>query len=254
MNIVDASGFINSRSLNAPMKLFLKSFYLINTTQEFSIPLFEKENIILATGKFRIVEYINEKNEKLSALKIILSNIVHLGIEPDDLPKFSALVNMIAIVKEPPLINDDDGFMTVVMSNYIDQDQSETKIKCYYLATAPHLTRLTPAIKKNSILYINETEDSDSSSKAISFAEKIAAKFDNKHVTKNKSLVINLPVTKSPSKTEPYTQINTNKKSPVTKSFKTKPSSTPKLYTQTRSKHKLTDLAKNMLNNSNETN
>ncbi|CAG8799433.1 5304_t:CDS:2 [Dentiscutata erythropus] len=186
MNVVDASGFMNSRSLNTPMKLFLKGFYPVNATQEFSIPSFEKEDIILATGKFRIVEYINEKNEKLSALKIILSNIVHLDIEPDDLPKFSALVNIIAMVKEPPLINDDDGFMTV------------------------------------------KTEDSDSSSKAISFAEKIAAKFDNKHVTKNKSPVINSPIT---SKTEPYTQINTNKKSLVTKSFKTKPSSTPKPYT-----------------------
>ncbi|CAG8467298.1 19690_t:CDS:2, partial [Gigaspora rosea] len=63
-----------------------------------------------------------------------------------------------------------------------------------------------------------KTGDSDSSIKAISFAEKIAAKFDNKHITK--------------------------KQITMTKPFKTKPSSTTKPYTRTRSKYKLTDLAK----------
>lgn len=41
----------------------LKGFYPVNATQEFSIPSFEKEDIILATRKFRTIEYMNEKKE-----------------------------------------------------------------------------------------------------------------------------------------------------------------------------------------------
>lgn len=68
--IADASGFMKSRSSNSPLKIFLKGFYSQNSTQKYSLPPFEKENVILATGKFRVVEYINEKNENLSALKV----------------------------------------------------------------------------------------------------------------------------------------------------------------------------------------
>ncbi|CAG8826775.1 20569_t:CDS:1, partial [Gigaspora rosea] len=60
---------------------------------------------------------------------IILSDIVHLDFEPDNLPKFPVLVNMIVMAKESPLINGEDAFMTVVLSDYIDQIQIDDDIK-----------------------------------------------------------------------------------------------------------------------------
>lgn len=218
---------------------------------------------------------------------------------------------MIALVQEPPRIDGEDAFMTVVVTDHIDQDQCDTEIKCHYLASAPHLIRITPAIKKNSILYINgefflynnesyvhaksitfsghlkssisvdasskipwDDEISDGSSRTVSFAETIAAKFDIKHPKNKNSPLVTPPVTNliaepfaqansdgepstvnqcatnSSSAAESHKRINSNKKSSVIKAPKTKPSPA-KPYTQTRNRRKLTDLAKDMLNNPN---
>ncbi|CAG8792372.1 24173_t:CDS:1, partial [Cetraspora pellucida] len=119
-----------------------------------------------------------------------------------------------------------------------------------------------------------DDEISDESSKTVSFAETIAAKFDIKHL-KNKNLlmitppVINLiaePFIQANPDREPSTinqyatnffltaeshkRIDSNKKSSVIKVPKTKLSSA-KPYTQTRNQCKLTDLAKDMLINLN---
>ncbi|CAG8666395.1 11379_t:CDS:1, partial [Scutellospora calospora] len=69
LQIVDASGLINSRSLNIPQKVFLKAFYLQDASCEFGLITFEKDDVILATGKFCVIEYVNEDDEKLPALK-----------------------------------------------------------------------------------------------------------------------------------------------------------------------------------------
>ncbi|CAG8686788.1 13960_t:CDS:2, partial [Cetraspora pellucida] len=107
-HVVDASGIMNSRSLNLPQKVFLKGFYPQNIFQEFSLSAFEKEDVILATSKFRIIECINENDEKIPALKILLNDLVRFNIDPSDIPKFPIMINMTAVVQEPSITKNDD--------------------------------------------------------------------------------------------------------------------------------------------------
>ncbi|CAG8592068.1 1248_t:CDS:2, partial [Scutellospora calospora] len=72
-------------------------FYPQNMIKEFGLLPFKKGDMILATRKFYMVEYLNEK-------------------EPNNLLKFPALISIIAMVQEPPNINGEDAFMTV---NYV---------------------------------------------------------------------------------------------------------------------------------------
>ncbi|CAG8810652.1 16647_t:CDS:1, partial [Gigaspora rosea] len=60
---------IRSRSLNSPLKIFLKGFYPQDTSKELNLPSYDIENVVIVTGKFRSIEYINEKDEKASTLK-----------------------------------------------------------------------------------------------------------------------------------------------------------------------------------------
>ncbi|RIB04469.1 hypothetical protein C2G38_2222288 [Gigaspora rosea] len=124
------------------------------TSKELNLPSYDIENVVIVTGKFRSIEYINEKDEKASTLKIILNDLVHLNIKPENLPEFPILVNMTAVAEEPPTIGDDIT-MTVTMHDHVDQAFVQIPMKCYYSATAPHLTRITEFIKKDSVLYIN---------------------------------------------------------------------------------------------------
>ncbi|CAG8668241.1 6226_t:CDS:2 [Cetraspora pellucida] len=98
------------------------------------------------------------------------------------------------MVQESLNINSDDVLITVVMTDYIDQDQNDTEIKY-------------------------------KSNKAVSFAETIAAKFDNQHTKNKKSSVINPPVTKFSSMVEFYKPTNTTKRLSVIKPLKIKLSS-----------------------------
>ncbi|RIB07253.1 hypothetical protein C2G38_2214998 [Gigaspora rosea] len=118
-------------------------FYPQDTSKELNLPSYDIEDVVIVTGKFRTVEYINEKDEKAPTLKM------------KNLPEFPILVNMTTVVEEPPTIGDDIT-MTVTMHDHVDQAFVQIPMKCYYLATAPHLTRITEFIKKDSVLYINE--------------------------------------------------------------------------------------------------
>ncbi|CAG8683995.1 12228_t:CDS:2, partial [Dentiscutata heterogama] len=151
----DASGIIRSRSLDSSLKIFLKGFYLQNTSQELNLPTFEKEDVLLVTGKFRIIDHIEDGN-KVPALKMILNDLVPIKLDPNNVPSFPILVNMTAVVDDPPVISDDkDVTMSVVMHDHVDQEPIKIPIECYYSALAPHLMRITEIIKKNSVLYIN---------------------------------------------------------------------------------------------------
>ncbi|CAG8581906.1 9419_t:CDS:1, partial [Cetraspora pellucida] len=69
LQIVDALGLINSLSLNISQKVFLKTFYLQDISCKFGLTIFKKDDVILTNGKFCVNEYVNENDEKLSALK-----------------------------------------------------------------------------------------------------------------------------------------------------------------------------------------
>ncbi|CAG8806219.1 17509_t:CDS:2, partial [Gigaspora rosea] len=115
--ITDSSGVIRSQSLDSPLKIFLKGFYPQNTSKELNLPSYDIEDVVIVMGKFRTVEYINEKDEKATTLKIILNDLVHLNIKPENLLEFLILVNMTAVVEEPPTIGDDIT-MTVTMHDH----------------------------------------------------------------------------------------------------------------------------------------
>ncbi|CAG8831198.1 2892_t:CDS:2, partial [Gigaspora margarita] len=172
---------------------------------------------------------------------IISSDHVHLNLKPNDIPMFPALINITAMVKEPPNIVGEDVFIIVIMTDYVDQEHNDLVIKCHYLASAPHLIHVTPSIKKNSILYINGefilhnnesyAEIFEKSSKAVSFAETIAAKFK---ITNGNNIInssMTRPSTIKLSTTQPYvTQSSVTQPpvihSPVTQAFVTQPSVT----------------------------
>ncbi|CAG8757976.1 10480_t:CDS:2, partial [Cetraspora pellucida] len=221
--------------LNLPQKVFLKGFYPQNISQEFSLSAFEKEDVILATGKFRVVECINENDEKIPALKNLLNDLVRFNIDPSDIPKFPIIINMTAVVQEPPITKNDDVLMTVILTNHMDQGETVIEIDCYYLASAPHLARMTPTIKKNSVLFICgefilhdnknyvyiknmsfqgiqkplidinvstvpwENPTSNETRKPVSIAETLAAKFGDKVKNKKPSFSITSPAITSPA-------------------------------------------------------
>ncbi|CAG8837459.1 27592_t:CDS:1, partial [Gigaspora margarita] len=64
---------MNSRSLNSPQRILLKGFYNHDSPEEFNLPRFEEENIVLTMGKFRIIEYASkERNILIPKVKLKL--------------------------------------------------------------------------------------------------------------------------------------------------------------------------------------
>ncbi|CAG8459693.1 16487_t:CDS:1 [Cetraspora pellucida] len=181
-------------------------------------------------------------------------------MDPTNIPKFPVLTNMTAVVQEPPKVTNDDVIMVVTMTDYVDQDNIMITIDCYYLASASHLTRMTPVIKKNSVLYI--------SGEFILHNSKNYVHIKNMSFTDIQKLLLNTNIsTQVPWKTEqpnPNTMAETlatkfnhsteNKKSPpVIKGSSVIKSSSKdsKPYTRIISR-KLSDLSKEALTNSNE--
>ncbi|CAG8727404.1 1754_t:CDS:1, partial [Dentiscutata heterogama] len=68
LTIIEASGIIRSQSLNSPLNVILIGFYPNNAIQELSLPEFANEDVVLATGNFRIIENI-DNNKKYPILK-----------------------------------------------------------------------------------------------------------------------------------------------------------------------------------------
>ncbi|CAG8594434.1 592_t:CDS:2, partial [Racocetra persica] len=93
-------------------------FYPQNVPPEFNLTTFDVEDIILVTGKFHVIEYVNEKNEKLPALKVIMNDLVHFDMDLNNIPKFPVLTNMTAVVQEPPRVTNDDVIMIIAMTDH----------------------------------------------------------------------------------------------------------------------------------------
>ncbi|CAG8695214.1 3644_t:CDS:2 [Ambispora leptoticha] len=266
MFISDSSGVIRSRSLDSPLKIFLKGFYPQGTSEELSLPSFDVEDVVIATGKFRIVEYVNETNEKVPTLKMVLNDLVHLNIKPNNLPEFPILINMTAVVEEPPTISD-DVTMLVIMHDHIDQDLIKISMKCYYSTSAPHL--------------IHESKDPDKTNKTSvdqTIAERVNNNAKRTKITSSSEILSlpkasSLPKTVSPSEASSSSQVLSPSKamspskvvspskasssskvqslSKVSRSRKasssSKTSSPP--YKRTRNNCKVSDLAKEALAN-----
>ncbi|CAG8438641.1 11265_t:CDS:2 [Dentiscutata heterogama] len=177
LSIVEASGVIRSRSLNTSLNITLIGFYHDDTIQELSLPEFKEEDVVLATGNFRIVEGVDNEGNKYPILRIILNDIVCFNnIDPNDLPAFPILINMTAITQEDPTIGEEDVTFKVLVKNFIDQDYVNIEIICYHPVSTRHLMNVTAVIRKHTVLYINGeliiTDDSNIVYiKSISFPE-----------------------------------------------------------------------------------
>ncbi|CAG8442404.1 9608_t:CDS:2, partial [Scutellospora calospora] len=69
LSIIEASGIVRSRSLNSSLNVTLVGFYPHDLDQELSLSEFENEDVVLATGNFRIIEDINKNGKKYPVLK-----------------------------------------------------------------------------------------------------------------------------------------------------------------------------------------
>ncbi|RIB13881.1 hypothetical protein C2G38_2144335 [Gigaspora rosea] len=155
LSIVEASGIIRSRSLNASLNVTLIGFYHDDAIQELSLPEFEEKDIVLATGNFRIIEGIDNENKKYPILRIILNDIVRFNsIDPNDLPAFPILINMTAITQEDPTIGE-DVTIKVLVKNFINQDYVNIEMICYHPVSTRHLMNVTTVVKRHTVLYIN---------------------------------------------------------------------------------------------------
>ncbi|CAG8545935.1 19643_t:CDS:2 [Gigaspora rosea] len=71
------SGIVRSRSLNSPLNVTLIGFYPHDMDQELGLSDFKNEDVVLATGNFRIIEDMNKNGNK----ELIITDdtkIVHL--------------------------------------------------------------------------------------------------------------------------------------------------------------------------------
>ncbi|CAG8701535.1 25644_t:CDS:2, partial [Racocetra persica] len=116
---------------------------------------FATEDVLLVTGKFWIIENIDEDRKKYSVLKIILSEVIHLAIDPNNLPIFPILINITAVTIELPQNESDNIILTVETKDYIDQDYVTQKLEYYHLKSAQHFTPTTSSVKVGSVLFIS---------------------------------------------------------------------------------------------------
>ncbi|CAG8536753.1 15136_t:CDS:2 [Cetraspora pellucida] len=121
----------------------LVGFYSQDMTQDLALAPFSTDDVLLVTGKFQIVE------------DVLVSKIVHLPIDPSELPVFSILLNTTAVTIESPQIETNDITLTVEAKDYMDQDNITIRLECYHLKSAQHLIPTSSAVKIGSVLFIS---------------------------------------------------------------------------------------------------
>ncbi|CAG8683285.1 23140_t:CDS:2, partial [Dentiscutata erythropus] len=135
---------VRSRSLDSPLNVILTGFYYYDTIQELN--LLEDKDVIT------------------------LNDVVHFDtLDPNNLPVFPILINMIALVQEDLEIDNEDIVINVLTKNYVDQGYNNLKLMCYHPTSAQYLTNTTAIIKKDSVIYVNRelmiTDDDNIESK-----------------------------------------------------------------------------------------
>ncbi|KAF0555466.1 hypothetical protein F8M41_017189 [Gigaspora margarita] len=105
--------------------------------------------------KFCQIEETDDDGNTYSILKITLTDAVPLNIDPIDLPKFSLLINMIAIALENAENNQTDIIIPIETKDYMDQDNVIQTFKSYHLTNAQHLTCVTLTVKRGSVMFIS---------------------------------------------------------------------------------------------------
>ncbi|CAG8814860.1 11343_t:CDS:2, partial [Racocetra persica] len=127
-------------------------FYPQNKTQESVLASFATEDVLQVTGKFQIIENMDEDGKKYP---VILSEVVHLAIDPSNLPIFPILINMTAVAVELPQIESDNIILAIETKDYVDQDYVTQKLEYCHLKSAQHLALTTSSVKVGSVLFIS---------------------------------------------------------------------------------------------------
>ncbi|CAG8674031.1 9061_t:CDS:2, partial [Cetraspora pellucida] len=155
LNVVKAAAVMRPRGKDSALNLLLVRFYPQNKPQKSILASFAIDDVLLVTGKFRIIENVDEGGKKYPVLKVILFEIVHLTIDPSNLPVFPILINMTAVAIELPQVESDNIILTVETKDYVDQDYVTQKLECYHLKSAQHLAPTTSSVKVGSVLFIS---------------------------------------------------------------------------------------------------
>ncbi|CAG8840561.1 35236_t:CDS:2, partial [Racocetra persica] len=87
LNVVKAAGVLRPKNNASALNLLLIGFYSQDKTQKSTLASFSTEDIIL-------------------------SEVVHLAIDPSNLPIFPTLINMTAIAIELPQVESDNVILT----------------------------------------------------------------------------------------------------------------------------------------------
>ncbi|CAG8771599.1 9165_t:CDS:2 [Dentiscutata erythropus] len=258
LTIVEASGIVRSRSMNSPLNVILIRFYPNNVIQELSLPEFENEDVILATGNFRIIENVDKDNKKYPILKVIvLNDIIRFNdIDPNNIPAFPILLNMTAVAQEEPVIDEEDVTIKVSSRNFIDQDYANIEMMCYYSVYARHLMNIITTVKKHSVIYINGeliiTDDSNLVHiRSISFPE-----YQNSILATRDTIQLSWETKNNDEENKLNTVAQTiaTKVKGNSRRKKITPTTTPYFKTKPRFiRPKVTDLANNFLNQKSNT-
>ncbi|CAG8751217.1 4541_t:CDS:2, partial [Cetraspora pellucida] len=141
--------FITNKTLNV-----VKAAAVMHS-RESILASFAIDDVLLMTGKFWIIENVDEGGKKYPVLKVILSEVIYLTINPSNLPIFAILINMTAIAIELPHVESDNIILTVETKDYVNQDYVTQKLECYHLKSAQHLALTTSSVKVGSVLFIS---------------------------------------------------------------------------------------------------
>ncbi|CAG8812078.1 9323_t:CDS:2 [Gigaspora margarita] len=152
LSIVKAAGITRLRNNDVNLNVLLVAFYSNNQQNMVS---FSTEDVLLITGKFRLIEETDDEGNMYPILKITLTDAVPLNIDLINLPKFPLLINMTAVALENAEINQTDIIIPIETKDYMDQDNVIQTFKSYHLTNAQHLTCITSTVKKGSVMFIS---------------------------------------------------------------------------------------------------
>ncbi|CAG8734518.1 710_t:CDS:2 [Dentiscutata erythropus] len=136
LTIVKAAGVMHLKTSVSPLNVLLVGFFSQNDdTPDQTLATFLPEDVLL----------------------IVLHHVIQLTIDLTDLPAFPLLINMTAFVVElsQSESNDDDISLVVETRDFMNQDHTVLKLKCYYLKSVQHLIPTTTSAKKGSTLFMN---------------------------------------------------------------------------------------------------
>lgn len=249
--IIKAAGVMRLRNSVSPLNILLIGFYSQDDdTPDPTLATFAPEDVVLVSGKFRFVKDVDETGKKFPILKIVMHHVVQLFIDPSDVLAFPLLINMTAIVLEPPQNdpNQDEITLTVETKVFMDQDHTSLKLECYHPKSAQHLTPNSITTKKGSALFMNGELLVDENAFIVHLRSINFCEYPKPINVKNLTNLPWLNELNEPPVNESSSEKVTRTIASRVKGCKRGKTSTPRSYINSKDRPKVTDLAKKALN------